>query len=95
MYIPYLEPVTARLLFVLEDFWGVESCHRGTVPGGEKLFVLTDDVHQIVEGLGMNLHVRNKHHLRRLESTDDLLFQWFCGAELSDDVIAEHDVLIY
>ena len=39
----YLEPVATGLLFVLEDFGGIEDGDWGGVPGGELGWVAADD----------------------------------------------------
>lgn len=38
-----LEPESAELLFVFEDFGGVEGGYFGGVPGGEYFFVVAYD----------------------------------------------------
>ena len=45
VYNGLLEPEAAGLLFVFEDFWGVELGDWGAVPGGELGWVGTDDVY--------------------------------------------------
>jgi hypothetical protein len=53
-----LNPIAGGSFFVFKDFWGVKVGYWRTVPGWEQLFMFTDDVHQVVERLGMNLDVR-------------------------------------
>ena len=45
LYNGLLEPEATGLLFVLEDFGGVEGGDWGAVPGGELCRVAADDVY--------------------------------------------------
>ena len=59
----------------MEDFWSVEGGDFGGVPGGENVFVFTDDVDKVVITLGVNLDVVKKLQLVGLQGFNHLLFE--------------------
>ncbi|UPS44058.1 hypothetical protein M1D30_10830 [Prevotella sp. E15-22] len=81
-----LKPIGGGIFFVFEDFRGVESGDWRGVPGGEYIFIFTDDSDEIVITLGMGLKVGQELELIGLQGTDDLRFEVGSGAALSDDV---------
>ena len=59
------------------------------MPGGENIFVFSDDGDQVVVTLGMYLDVRQELEFVGLQGADDLGFEVRSGASLGDDVGAE------
>lgn len=59
------------------------------MPGGENVWVFTDNVYQVIVTLWVNLDVRHQLEFVRLQGVNDLGFEIGSGALLGDDVLAE------
>ena len=59
------------------------------MPGGENVWVFTDDVDQVIVTLWVNLDVRQQLKFVGLQGVNDLGFEIVGGAALGDDVLAE------
>ena len=64
------------------------------MPGGEYIFMLADDVDQVVVALGMNLEVSQELEFVGLQGVNDLRFEICGGAALGNDVLPEDGHLL-